>query len=138
MLLRIINPCTHSRRNRIKYRQNKPSITLHFGIHIRSHILGTENIVADALSRVDTIVMPTSLDMQEIAEAQASDDKLQQLKQSTSLKLKKFTLSEIACNIYCDTSEEEIRSYIPRSLRRQVFDIKYLIQAAEQPIGKLR
>ena len=53
MLLRIINPCTHSRRNRIKYRQNKPSTTLHFGIHIRGHILGTENIVADALSRVD-------------------------------------------------------------------------------------
>ncbi|KAG5314863.1 POL3 protein, partial [Pseudoatta argentina] len=35
-------------------------------------------------------------------------DELQQLKQSTStsLKLKKFTLSETASNIYCDTSEE--------------------------------
>ena len=38
------------------------------------HVPGAENIVADALSRVNTIVMPTSLDMQEIAEAQASDD----------------------------------------------------------------
>ena len=55
------------------------------------HVSGADNIVADALSRADTIVMPTSLDMQEIAEAQASDDELQ-LKQSTStsLKLKKF------------------------------------------------
>ena len=92
--------------------------------------------------RVDTIVMPTSLDMQEIAEAQASDDELQQLKQSTStsLKLKKFTLSETASNIYCDTSEEEIRPYIPRPLRRRVFDmcIKCHIQAAEQLTGKLR
>ncbi|KYN40984.1 hypothetical protein ALC56_04577 [Trachymyrmex septentrionalis] len=32
------------------------------------HVSGAENIVADVLSRVDTIVMPTSLDMQEIAE----------------------------------------------------------------------
>jgi len=55
--------------------------------------------------------MPTSLDMQEIAKVQASDDELQQLKQSTStsLKLKKFTLSETTFNIYCDTSEEKIR-----------------------------
>ena len=44
------------------------------------HVSGADNIVADALSRADTIVMPTSLDMQEIAEAQASDDELQQLK----------------------------------------------------------
>ncbi|KAG5310246.1 POL4 protein, partial [Pseudoatta argentina] len=59
------------------------------------HVSGAENIAADALSRVDTIVMPTSFDMQEIAEAQASNDELQ-LKQSTStsLKLKKFILSE--------------------------------------------
>ncbi|KAG5309148.1 POL2 protein, partial [Pseudoatta argentina] len=48
---------------------------------------GAENIVADALYRADTIVMPISLDMQEIAEAQASDDKLQQLKQSTSTRV---------------------------------------------------
>ncbi|XP_011059853.1 PREDICTED: uncharacterized protein LOC105149263 [Acromyrmex echinatior] len=80
-----------------------------------------DNIVADALSRADTIVMPTSLDVQEIAEAQASDDELQQLKQSTStsLKLKKFILSETASNIYWDTSEQEIRPYLPGPLRRR-------------------
>ncbi|XP_011053051.1 PREDICTED: uncharacterized protein LOC105145295 [Acromyrmex echinatior] len=90
-----------------------------FTIDVR-HVSGAENIVTDALSRVDTVVMPTSLDMQEIAEAQASDDELQQLKQSTStsLKLKKFTLSETTSNIYCDTSEEETRPYILGSLRR--------------------
>ncbi|XP_011050568.1 PREDICTED: uncharacterized protein LOC105143778 [Acromyrmex echinatior] len=49
------------------------------------HVSGAENIVADALSRVDTVVMPTSLDIQEIAKAQASDNELQQLKQSTSI-----------------------------------------------------
>jgi len=80
--------------------------------------------------------MPTSsFDMQKIAEAQVSDDELQQLKQSTSmsLKLKKFTLSETASNIYCDTSEEEIRSYILGSLRRRVFDI---VHQMSHPSGR--
>ena len=66
---------------------------LEFTIDVRAS--GAENIVADTLSRVDIIMsMPTSLDMQEIADAQASDDELQQLKQSisTSLKLKKVYL----------------------------------------------
>ena len=40
------------------------------------HVSDAENIVANALSRVDTI-MPTNLDMQEIPETQASDDELQ-------------------------------------------------------------
>ena len=44
--------------------------------------------------------MPTSLDMQQIAEVQVSDDELQQLKQSTStLKLKKSILSETAAHL---------------------------------------
>jgi len=49
------------------------------------------------------IVMPNSLDIKKIAEAQASDDELQ-LKQllQLSLKIKKFTLSETASNIYYD------------------------------------
>jgi len=68
---------------------------------------------------LDTIVILISFDMQEIAEA--SNDELQQPKQftSTSLKLKKFILSETASSIYCDTSKEEIRPYIPESLRRR-------------------
>jgi len=44
------------------------------------HVPGVENIVANVLSRVDTIVMLTSFDMQKIAETQASDNELQQLK----------------------------------------------------------
>ncbi|XP_018396122.1 PREDICTED: uncharacterized protein K02A2.6-like [Cyphomyrmex costatus] len=100
---------------------------------VTSQVLRTS--VADALSCADTIVMPTSLDMQEIAVAQVSDEELQQLKQSTStfLKLKKFTLSETASIIYCDTSEEEVRPYIPGPLRRRVFD---LVNQMSHPSGR--
>jgi len=98
--------------------KTNPSTTLHFGIHDVWHISGTENIVADALSRVDSIVMLTNLGMQEIAEAQASDDELQQLKQSMSmfLKLKKFTLSKTASNIYYDFRRRD--QIIPGLLRK--------------------
>ena len=105
------------------------------------HVSGAENIIAIALSRVDIIVMPTSFDMQEIAEAQASDDELQQLKQSTStsLKLKKFpyrkqhpiftvTLQKKRSNhTLLDHYEDEFLTWC----------IKCLIQAAEQLTGKL-
>ena len=69
------------------------------------------------------IVMPNSLDIKKIAEAQASDDELQ-LKQllQLSLKIKKFTLSETASNIYYDIWKE-IKPYISGSLRRWVFDM---------------
>ncbi|KAG5324085.1 POL4 protein, partial [Pseudoatta argentina] len=64
-----------------------------------------------------------------------SDDELQQLKQSTStsLKLKKFTLSETASSIHCDISEEDIRPYIPASLRRRVFD---MVHQMSHPSGR--
>jgi len=42
------------------------------------HVTGAENIIINTLSRVDIIVMPISLDMQEIAEAQFTDEELQQ------------------------------------------------------------
>ncbi|KAG5328076.1 PDCD5 protein, partial [Acromyrmex charruanus] len=115
-LLKVISG--HKRNNNARIEWTSELKQSFFTTDVR-HVSDAENIVADALSRVDTIVMPTSLDMQEIAEAQTSDDELQQLKQSTStsLKLKKFTLSETASNIYCDTSEEEIRPYIPGPLQ---------------------
>ena len=77
----------HSRGNQIKCRQDKLVKLLfisEFTTDVR-HVSNAENIVADALSRVDNIVMPISLDMQEIAKIQTSDDELQQ-STSTSLK----------------------------------------------------
>lgn len=92
------------------------------------HVAGIDNGVADALSRLDTIAMPVKLDMQEIALEQSNDPDLQQLLQTkTSLTLQKFTLIDTANVIYCETSTEEIRPYIPKSLRRRVFDLVHLL-----------
>ena len=61
--------------------------------------------------------------MQELAEAQKSDDELATLVGSnTSLKLQQFILSGTTSPVYCDCSTERIRPYVPTALRRRIFD----------------
>jgi len=124
----------HLRGNQIRCRH-----TRHL-IEFITDVTGAENIIANlSVSRVDIIVMPTSLHMQEIVETQFTDEELQQLKQSTSWKLKKFILSKTASIIYCDTSEEESRPYIFRCHYEDEFStwyIKCLIPVVEQLIDK--
>lgn len=58
------------------------------------HISGKENTVADALSRINVVKMPIITSMEELAKTQQEDDELKTLlKENTSLKLQKFTLS---------------------------------------------
>jgi cleavage and polyadenylation specificity factor subunit 1 len=58
------------------------------------HISGQDNIVADALSRVETIAAPVTHDM--LATAQHNDEELQKLLSSaTSLKITKFAVPQV-------------------------------------------
>ena len=88
------------------------------------HISGQDNIVADALSRVETVVAPVTHDL--LATAQNQDDELQTLLSSdTALKLKKFSVPQMFGNpivLYCDTSTGNPRPFVPSSLRRRIFD----------------
>lgn len=86
------------------------------------HVAGSENIVADALSRLNQIGMPTILDSKAIAKAQEKDDELQDiLKGNSSLKLQKLHINEDT-SLYCDVATGHIRPYIPSTLRRRVFN----------------
>jgi len=60
------------------------------------HVPGEDNPVADALSRVDSIMMSVIVDTEELTQQQATDKKLlQELESpSSSLKLQKFLLPE--------------------------------------------
>lgn len=82
---------------------------------------GRDNIVADALSRVDELSLP--VDYQSIALAQETDQELQSLLMSdSSLRLKKMRLSENGIHVYCDISTANVRPYITPAHRRQVFN----------------
>jgi cleavage and polyadenylation specificity factor subunit 1 len=84
------------------------------------HTPGAENIVADTLSRINAISMPSDLDPQSIYDAQQADTEITQLEQDTSLELQILDIEEY--RIMCDTSTGRPRPYIPGTLRQRAFD----------------
>lgn len=85
------------------------------------HITGANNIVADALSRVDAITTPSTLDYNKLAEAQKSDPHMKILLQQPNLILKKIELPTSDTKIYCEMSTQQARPYIPTELRMQAY-----------------
>ena len=88
------------------------------------HVSGKKNVVADTLSRIDAIAMPVIVSLEDLAQEQEKDEELQQeiQSQASSLKLQKFLLPESNSTLFCDCSTNEIRPYVPVSLRRRIFD----------------
>jgi transposase InsO family protein len=85
------------------------------------HIPGKDNVVADALSRVEAITFPVSY--ADIARAQRDDAELRDLiPANTSLQMHKQQLIDTDLPLYCDMSQSPPRPFVPQILRRQVFD----------------
>lgn len=89
------------------------------------HISGEGNVVADALSRVETISMPTIITLEEIAQEQKEDEEVQRIRKSGSsaLKIRKMTLGNERTEVWCDTSGKHIRPLVPRPLRHRIFQL---------------
>ena len=88
------------------------------------HISGTDNCVADALSRIETNALHQSsvIDFKVIAAAQQNDPDLPQLQSSTSIKLQPLPLPTSDLTLLCDMSTGVPRPYIPQQFRQTVFD----------------
>lgn len=88
------------------------------------YIKGTDNTVADALSRTEIfhLTETQSLSQDLIADAQETDITLKQVLSDTSLDLQKCPAPFSNKALYCDIKSNVPRPYIPPSLRRQVFD----------------
>lgn len=83
---------------------------------------GKENVVADALSRVESI--SKYFDYNTLAESQNLDTELQQLLNSiTSLRLEKVYFQKSNVWIYCDVSMDRHRPYVTPPLRKKVFNL---------------
>ncbi|GFS70150.1 transposon Tf2-6 polyprotein [Trichonephila clavipes] len=94
-----------------------------FSTDIR-YVVGTENKVADALSRVeiDAIIKPPILDYRKFAQAQLQDSQIQSfLEADSSIKLEKqyFPLEDVS--LYCDKSLKTPRPFVPKNLKQVVF-----------------
>jgi cleavage and polyadenylation specificity factor subunit 1 len=85
-----------------------------------ARIVTGDNVVADALSRVESATAPPSYEM--LAASQDADDELRALLESTTaLRLEKLPIPGTTVFIYCDTSAGKARPFVPAPLRLHVF-----------------
>lgn len=84
------------------------------------HISGQQNIVADALSRIEEINSPTSIDYRQMGKAQCQDDGLTKAKDDTALTLRQMVIPDTETLIWCDVSTGHIRPFVPACMRDQV------------------
>ncbi|GFY40046.1 transposon Ty3-I Gag-Pol polyprotein [Trichonephila inaurata madagascariensis] len=93
-----------------------------FSTDIR-HVSGSDNSVADALSRINALNLSTT-DLQHLADSQTKDEELKTLyiisSNDLSIKLKPLKMRN-ALEIFCDISREKVRPYVPEELRLEVF-----------------
>lgn len=85
-------------------------------------IAGSENIVADTLSRIGSL--QTGIDYAALAEEQEIDQELQSHLQNTdsALQLRKIRTAD-GIAIYCDISTSTARPFITKSFRKRAFDM---------------
>lgn len=111
----------HERKNNCTPRQYRHlDFISQFTTDIR-HISGKDNVVADALSRIEELGAPVCLET--IAQNQDSDPELEVLlSKGSSLKLQKLHVPGSRIPLYCDVSTSTSRPYVPKLLRKQIFD----------------
>lgn len=91
-----------------------------FSTDIR-HVPGDENVVADALSRIEKV--EPALDLTELGAAQKDDKELKMLQHSNStlLQLKLIKIPEANLSLVYDVGTRNARPDIPESLRLRIF-----------------
>ena len=83
------------------------------------HIKGSENVAADALSRINSVT--TSQILIDIMKAQQDCPELATIDQSTSLKLLKVQPPGLQATILCDVNNSKTRPFVPKDLRFRLF-----------------
>ncbi|CAB0041815.1 unnamed protein product [Trichogramma brassicae] len=86
---------------------------------------GDENPVADALSRIDAITMPTTLNSAQISAEQQKDEQLTHLRGKAKLKLHDVVIDGLS--LVCVEQRNGLKPYLPESLRRQAFDTAHTL-----------
>lgn len=111
-------PLTHARStnssSRLPHEERHLRYISQFSTDIR-HISGSDNTVADAMSRIEAV---TSIDLTAIANDQEGDTELAKLMTSSSLKIEPLRLPNLSRPIYCDVStNNKIRPFVPEKHR---------------------
>ena len=92
------------------------------------HVHGTDNVVADALSRIETNALlsgsPPTVDFAAMAKTQATDPQIRSLQSSpnSTLVVEGVPLANSSDPLYCDTATGIQRPLVPLPWRRTVFE----------------
>ena len=102
------------------------------------HVKGTENEVADALSRIEAIeVVSSQVDLVRLAESQR---KSKEAEAHLGNKMSGLDVRRVRCGaqeLICDVSTGKNRPIVPLELRREVFDVFHgLAHAGPRPTQK--
>lgn len=85
------------------------------------HISGINNVVADALSRIDEIRSPPNY--QALAESQHEDEEFNRvLQKDTGLNLERVQIPGTDILLYCDTSTGKTRPFLTEPYRKPAFE----------------
>lgn len=85
------------------------------------HVPGKDNVVPDLLSRIGRIDS-TKIDYTQLAEAQKGDVEMKTIIEKNELTLKEMTIPDSDLKIFCDTSGNFIRPFVPKSFRSIVLE----------------
>nr|XP_032512110.1 uncharacterized protein LOC116766377 [Danaus plexippus plexippus] len=85
------------------------------------YIQRSQNIVADSLSRIEQIDMPSPIDYTKLSKAQQNDEELEYLLKSKNLNFKTIVYPNCSEPIYCEISKECARPYLPHDYRITAF-----------------
>lgn len=91
------------------------------------YVKGVENVVADALSRVESAAIDlVSPSLEVLADAQESDEELNDLKlkplANSSVKLELIEIPVSTTRIWCEVSTGRKRPFVPKKFRKTIFN----------------
>lgn len=101
---------------------------LHFISQFCSKILyikGEENAVADAMSRIEEINCPSTIDFNKLAYDQQENEELKQIRKKPNLKFSEIALPGMNQPIICETSTASPRPYLPKQYRFVAFKAQH-------------
>ena len=89
------------------------------------YLPGKDNVVADSISRTESIRLATDISLIDLARAQEANGELRHLLSSPkcSLNLKKIQWGSEHTAVVCDLSGDTLRPYISALLRKRFFDL---------------
>lgn len=89
------------------------------------YVHSEDNAVADALSRVEDIQCPTTIDYEKLAIDQQNEPELEQLMNQANCKFTDVTMPGLSRPIKCEISTGTPRPYLPRTYRNAAYKAQH-------------